>query len=399
MKVLHVIPSVASAHGGPSRAIEICERACVAAGVSVTTATTDDDGPGRRLDASRRPTSANGATRIYAGKWLEFYKVSPGLMVWLWCNASRFDVIHIHALFSFPSVAAGVVAWLRGVPYVVRPLGTLSTYGVTKRRPLLKRLSLAAIERPLLHRTAAVHLTSEAERAEAKSLGMSLRSVVIPLAVDEGPCGDAAHIEREHPMIRGRKRILYLSRLDPKKNLEALLRAFAEIRTADGAVVLLVAGDGPADHVARLVALSRELGVDERVVWLGHVEGARKASVFAAAQVFVLPSHSENFGIAAAEALLAGLPCVLARGVAIASDVEEAGAGVAVAPTAKEIAKGLRRFLDDEELRRTSGDRGRAFALSRYSPQTMAVRLLELYAQIRPEAAEPGTQMRVRRTS
>src|SRR5688572_18604255 len=149
MHVLHVIPSVAKVHGGPSLAIVLMEEALCAGCVKVTTVTTDDDGPGRRLRASARPAVAHGANRIYLRKWCEFYKVAPGIVPWLFGHVRSFDVVHIHALFSFTSVAAALLASWRGIPYVIRPLGTLNHYGITRRRALLKRLSLMAIEAPL----------------------------------------------------------------------------------------------------------------------------------------------------------------------------------------------------------------------------------------------------------
>ena len=96
----------------------------------------------------------------------------------------NFDVVHIHSLFSFTCVAAALIASWRRVPYVVRPLGTLSEYGVTQRRPWLKRLSLAILEARILRHAAAVHFTSEAEREEAMKLNLPLQGVVIPLAVE-----------------------------------------------------------------------------------------------------------------------------------------------------------------------------------------------------------------------
>lgn len=386
MNILHVIPSVSPAHGGPSHAIAMLERALTAAGVCVTTATTNDDGPGRTL--SSPPASVNGAARAYARKWVEFYKVAPGLTLWLWSNARRFDVIHIHALFSFPSVAAAVIARLRGVPYIVRPLGTLTAYGVTRRRPLLKRWSLWLFEERILRHAAAVHFTSGAELDEAKSLGAPFRAAVIPLAVEREPCGDARLLEAE---IRGRRAVLYLSRLDPKKNVEALLEAFAALAENDARLVLLIAGGGPADYAASLRALAVRLGLEESVVWLGHVDGARKAAAFAAAEIFVLPSFSENFGIAAAEALLSGLPCVLGEGVAIAADVQKAGAGLAAAPAAAAIADAVRQLLGDGALRRQMGDNARAFAAREYAPCVMAGRLIALYQDVCAPQRKPSS--------
>ena len=139
MRVLHVIPSISPVHGGPSQAMAMMERALESAGVAVTTATTDDDGPRRRIPFELQLDKVNGVARVYSRKLFDFYKVAPGLVPWLWRHVRDFDVVHIHALFSFSSVVAGQIARERDVPYVVRPLGTLATYAVMQRHPWSKR--------------------------------------------------------------------------------------------------------------------------------------------------------------------------------------------------------------------------------------------------------------------
>jgi glycosyltransferase involved in cell wall biosynthesis len=366
----------------------IIEQALGEAGVEVTTATTDDDGHGRRLGAFIKTTRVSGAARVYARKWVEFYKVAPGMVPWLWRHVRDFDVVHIHALFSFASVVAGVIARWRGVPYIVRPLGTLNVYGITERRPWPKRLSLAMLERRILRDAAAVHFTTQAEWNEAKLLNIPFRGAIIPLGVEKAELPEGYDLLREYPQLRDRRVLLYLSRLDPKKNVEGLLRAFAALGPQHGDTVLLIAGDGASAYVASLVTLAEALGVGPRVVWLGHVQAARKAAAFAAAHVFVLPSMSENFGIAAVEAMLAGLPCVMGRGVAVAQEAQEVGAGMAVDPDFRSIAQALERLLDDDALRCELSRRGRQFAEQKYSVEVMAARLIGLYRYLAPVEAE-----------
>lgn len=358
------------------------ELALTAAGVEVVTATTDHAGPGRRLRADEMLASVNGANRIYARKVMDFYKVAPALVPWLWRNVRRFDVLHVHALFSFTSIAAALIAWMRGAPYVIRPLGTLNSYGITRRRPWLKKMSFAVLEAPILRRASAIHFTSQAEWDAASSLGVPLRGVVAPLGVDIEPEGDGESLRQSYSRLQGRGVALFLSRVDPKKNIESLIEGFASSSRLRADAALIVAGDGESDYVSSLKELARSRGVAHHLIWLGHVEGDRKAAAFAAADVFVLPSYSENFGIAAAEALLAGLPCILGRGVAIAAEIERAGAGIAVEPNGGAVAAALSELLGDEERRRQMGVRARAFAQQEYSTQRMAQRLIALYQDV-----------------
>jgi glycosyltransferase involved in cell wall biosynthesis len=372
MRVLHVIPSVSLEDGGPARAIAMMERALSAAGASVTVMTTDFDAPSPADGAAGEAPPG----RVNVRRWTNAYKLAPGAVPWLWRNVRRFDVVHIHALFSFVSVAAGAIASARAVPFVIRPLGTLAEYGVTRRRPFLKRLSLRLVEGPILRRAGFVHCTSEAELAEARSHGIAFRGGVIPLGV-ERPVPNGAR-----PAAAGGspRRILFLSRIDPKKNLAGLLRAFALLAGRHPAAVLTIAGSGPSAYVTELKSLAGKLALADRIEWPGFVDGEAKSALLASADVFVLPSFSENFGIAAVEAMLSGLPAVLGRGVAVATAAAAAGAAVAVGTEPEEIAAAIDRLLADDDGRRRLGATTQAWAERQYSTEAMAGRLLDLYA-------------------
>jgi glycosyltransferase involved in cell wall biosynthesis len=350
----------------------LIERSLSAAGVEVTTLTSDHG-----LGAELSPASAriNGATRVYTRKWTRWYKVAPGMVVYLARNIAKFDVVHVHALFSFSSTIAAWAARWRGVPYVIRPLGTLGAWGAQNRRRTLKRLSLALIEGPNLHASAAVHFTSEAEREQAAALGLSFRGVVVPLGVDDQGAPGLKTLECG-------PNVLFLSRLDPKKNLEALIDAFVTCPTLRAAATLRVAGSGVPAYVAALRARVSAAGLDDAVEWLGHVDGARKSAVLAEATLFVLPSFSENFGIAAVEAMLAGLPCLLSPGVAVAGPAAEAGAARLAEPEPTRLAEAMLELLREPEAAREMGASARAFALSTFSTKGMADKLIALYREV-----------------
>jgi len=352
-------------------------------GVAVETATTDDDGHGRHNGKTLgRPLRENGVTRWYFRKQMDFYKTSLGLGWWTLRNASTFDVVHIHALFSFNTLVAAWAARLAGVPYILRPLGTMSHYGVTQRRPWLKRASLALLEGPALLHAAAVHFTSEDEQREAAQWDVPMRGVVIPLGIEPATAADIALVRARYPALGTAPYLLFLSRLDPKKNVEGLLKAFALVLPSRPDLRLLVAGDGTPAYAASLQAMAAELGLGDSVIWAGRVDGNLKASALGGAELFVLPSFSENFGIAAAEALMAGRPCVLGKGVAIAGDVVNAGAGLAVSPDPAGIAAGLKQVLSDESARGAMGIAALRLARERYSANAMGANLVALYSEI-----------------
>lgn len=383
MRVLHVIPSLSPVHGGPSIALPLIARSLSRAGVEVDVATTDDDGPGRRAEIALEERVARDGYGVYFfRKQSEFYKVSLPFQRWFVRNARGYDLIHIHALFSFTSTAAARAARRLRVPYIIRPLGVLNRWGRQNRRPMLKSLSFRLIERPILEYAAAIHYTSAAEEEEALEFGAPNRGAVIPLGLEldafrEMP-GPEAFLERS-PEAIGRPVVLFLSRLDPKKGLDLLLPAFAAIGQEHSSAILVVAGSGETDYVESLRRKATELGVADRVLWPGHLEGSDKLSAFAAATVYVLPSYSENFGIALVEAVAVGLPCVTTSGVAVSKELRAADAAIVVEPEVGVLTFALDRLLRDSGMRDGLRDRGRRLVKEQFSSEAMGNSLRRLY--------------------
>lgn len=392
LRILHVIPSLSPGRGGPTEAALNMARALARAGAVVDIATTDDDLEGRVSVVAEPRPEGDGVTLRYFPRQLRFYTVSLPLAVWLARSVPRYDVVHIHAVFSFPSTAAGVSAALRGVPYIFRPLGTLERYGMTHNRPAVKAASFNLLDRPILNRAAAIHFTSAREAQEATTLGLRSESVVLPLGVDVEALADAPPptvLTGRFPQLEGKRPILFLSRISPKKRLDLLLEGFARIAPGFPELSLLVAGDGPPADVAALQAQASALGIADRVVWAGHLVGPVKLAALHYSRLFVLPSESENFGVAAVEALAAGLPVVVSDRVGVAPDVAKYDAGRVIKPDAADLAAAMTGLLSSE-----SEDRMRAnacrLARKRYSLDGMASELIALYRRVqRPHHRAP----------
>lgn len=386
MKVLQVIPSVSSKHGGPSYAIGAYARALQSIGIEVTIATTDDDGGSARLPVPLgQPVERHGVPHFFFRRDLLPYKVSFGLARWLGRNAAKFDLVHLHALFSFSSSVAGRSARRAGVPYVVRPLGVLNRWGMENRRKYLKQLSLRVVELPLLKQAAALHFTTQAEADEAMSLSADLlrvRRAIIPVPVEVAATGDAAVFHSRFPATAGRKIVLFLSRIDPKKGIELLLEAFAKAHLEDSSLLLVIAGAGAPDYLRSLQARAEQLKIAKESLWTGHLEGVEKAAAFAAASVLVLVSHSENFGVAPVEAMAAGVPIIISHEVAISADVQRAGAGLVTRRSADEIAEAIGRTLTEKIATSRRIENAGKLVRDLYSTAAVGGGLKDLYESI-----------------
>lgn len=351
MRVLHLIPSISPRRGGPSQAVIAMVAALRHRGVDARILTTNDDGPGLLSDLPLGVWHEHQGVPVLAfRRWsppgrllrpLREFAIAPGLSLWLGQHLGEFDLLHVHALFSYPSTSGMAIARQQRVPYVLRSIGQLNHWSL-QQSPRRKRMLLRLIERRNLQGAGALHFTSEAERQEAAALGLATPAFVLPLGVDP-----QRPPERSAPPGAGIT-FLFLSRLHPKKQLEVLLEALAllQARRPQAPWRLQIAGEGDPAYLGQLQARADRLGITHRCQWLGFVAGAPKQELLAAADWFVLPSASENFGIAAAEALAAGTPVILSPGVAVAAAVAEAGAGVVVEANADALSAALEQALE-----------------------------------------------------
>lgn len=386
MRVLHVIPSVSLKDGGPSHALYLMTRELAQAGIQIDVVTTDADGNTDRLDVPLgEPVEQDGVRFFYFRRQSRFYKLSLPMTQWLSAHIGEYDLVHIHALFSYSSSAAARQAVEKNVPYIIRPLGVLNRWGMANRRRLLKRLSLRFVERRILQNAAAIHYTSEQERHEAEAIGVNTRAAVIPLGIDTAefdalPAPDRFY--ERFSVAADRRIILFLSRLDQKKGLDLLLPAFAEVRRQHPTALLAIAGSGDDTFINGLHMLAEQLKITEHILWLGFLSGQDKLSAMAAAAVFALPSYSENFGIALVEALASGLACVLSDQIGIAPDIEASGAGLVTSCNSASLVAALQQCLSDRELRAQLGANAKRLAQQRYSLAAMTGLLIELYEGI-----------------
>jgi glycosyltransferase involved in cell wall biosynthesis len=259
----------------------------------------------------------------------------------------------------------------------------LSAYSLTNQL-WKKRLYWQLIERSSVKQAALFHATSEAERDEVLRIRSDADVQIIPNGVDE-----TAWLEEVRPdtlanrlrISRGdRQIVLFLSRLHPKKGIiDLLLPAWAQLETKS---VLAIAG-GPDSHAPGYeTQVHREverLGLGCKVRMLGEIRPAERWSLFDGADLFVLPSHSENFGIVVAEAMARGCPVLVTDQVQIHRHVTAANAGTVIPRSIDSLAAGLRSILADDERRKTSGALGRQYARVHFSWQRIAARVVRMY--------------------
>lgn len=387
LKILHVIPAVAARYGGPSMAIFSMCQALQQQRIEPLIATTDADGPGRLPVALGYPvTYQNVPTIFFPRAWDEGLKHSPALARWLLANVQRFDLVHIAAIFSHSSLAAARACRRHSVPYIVRPLGSLAPWSLSRKR-LRKGLMWHVGVKQMLHGAAAVHYTTTAERREAQERLRSRRGVVIPLGIDEAvlQTSTAPSLFRQrHPALGQHPYVLMLCRLHPKKGIELCIKAFLDIvqRTALQHWRLVVAGDGEASYVVNLQQIVRQRDGERKVLFTGWLAGDEKHAALQGAALFALPSYQENFALCVAEAMACGVPVMVSPHVNLADEIRTTGAGWVVDLKHADLCQALQDALVGEEQRVACGAAGRDLILSRFRWETVATKLSQLYYSI-----------------
>ena len=307
MRILHVVPSFYPAHyyGGPIRSTyELC-RYLARLGCDVRVLTTDASGLEAVLDVEKdREVPFEEGFRVrYCRRRLR-HSASPQLLRLLGQYIRWTDVVHLTGVYNFPTFPTLLECRLLKKPVVWSPRGALQRWEGSSR-PILKAIwdslwyYLADRDRLTLH------CTSQQEAQETLVRVPNLRSSVIPNGVDIPPT-----LNRTEDL--GSLRLLYIGRLDPKKGIEALLRACSMMPGKNWQ--LAIAGWGTPSYVANLRRQVDSLGLHDQIEMMGEVLGDAKKRLFENSDVALVPSHTENFAMVVAEALAHAVPVIASRG-------------------------------------------------------------------------------------
>lgn len=290
------------------------------------------------------------------------------------------DLLHDSGVWLPHNHILATLSRKRTLHRIVSPRGMLEPWALNHKW-LKKRIAWLVYERRDLQAADALHATSEGEAEQLSKLGLGPPKVVIPNGVDIPDADVLSATRTELPKARGGSRTaLFLSRVHPKKGLPMLLEAWAELRPEGWQ--LIIAGPSESRHETFLRNESQRLGLSNVVVFLGPQYGRAKAKLFLSADLFVLPTHSENFGIAIAEALAHETPVLTTTGTPWAS-LSKVGAGWCVAPTTKAICMALQDAVQQTPSALAAmGRLGRIHVQQHYSWEALAHQMTELYEAI-----------------
>jgi glycosyltransferase involved in cell wall biosynthesis len=378
MKCLHIIRSLDPRLGGPNEALRQLARAMIAIGHQIEVATLD--APGESW------VRAFGAPAHGLGPGAGFYGYSSRFVPWLRQHAADYDAIFVRGLWQYHSFGTWCALHESKFKYFIFTHGMLDPW--SKRQYPLKHLKKWLYwpwaEYRVLRDAQAVLFTSEEERRLARQSFWlyRCRETVVKYGT-AAPSGDPEAQKQiflaRYPELRGKRLLLFMSRIHPKKGCDLLIRAFARVLGRANNWRLVMAGPDQMAWKKRLIELAETVGIDDRICWTGMLTGDLKWGLLRSAEVLALPSHSENFGIVVAEALACGLPVLISDRVNIWREIVEDKAGIVSSDTLEGTEQLIRSWIDlgsDDHSRMR--ERARQCFFDRFEIQKAASSLVEL---------------------
>ncbi len=305
------------------------------------------------------------------GRGTARYGYNPKLVPWLLKNGPRFDAVVLHGLWNYSSYGSWRALRHLNVPYFIFTHGMMDPWfrEAHQSKHLAKQLFWLLAEGRVLRDAEAVLFTSEEERLRARNVfrGYTYNESVVLYGTGGppgDPTGDIQEFSSGYPELDGKKYLLFLSRIHPKKGCDLLLRAFARCQDViPRDLDLVMAGPDQVGWVRELKTLAANLGIFDRVHWPGMLQGRQKWGAFRRAEAAILPSHQENFGIAVAEAMACSTPVLISDKVNIWREVMKAEAGLVEADTAGGTERLIRGFfaMSEQERQRMRGSARNGF--------------------------------------
>ena len=392
MKIIHTVSSLALSAGGPTRTVTFLCSALGQQGAQVALFSTQaSEKQGSELLLAPEQWVTTTLVSKDTG-WLRHpLHLAPLRTALLQhCRIMQPTVLHDNGIWMPSNHTAAAVARATGVPLVISPRGMLEPWALN-HQAWKKRLALLLYQRRDLETAAVLHATADQEVDNLRRLGLGQPIAMVPNGVQFPAdavvdCAIAERLRNTKASANHIRTALFLSRIHHKKGLFNLVDAWARMRPVGWRLV--IAGPDEGGHKAQVVQRVQSNGLGDVVTFAGEVDGDAKTALYCAADLFVLPTFSENFGVVVAEALAHGLPVVTTRGAPWA-DLEKFGCGwwvdVGVDPLVRALQEAM-ALSDDERL--VMGQRGREY-VRRYEWDGIAKEMMAVYRWMLRQGPKP----------
>ncbi len=394
MKILSVNPSYWPAFkaGGPIWAIHNLNKNLVKKGVEVTVYTTNFYLEDQKVEFFKEHNLEGVKVFYFPYRGYGNFTFSYSLWKALRDNLKDFDLVHISHIWNFPVLAAAYFAKKYKKPYIISPSGSLMFAPLTRKNPFFKRVYLFLIGTWILKNARLIHFTAEKEKREYEYFKLPLKDFVIIFngveksffeTFKDNDLKEKKLIFKEkYHLPKEAEIVLFLSRLNWKKGFDTLIPAFKEIVKERPSAYLVIVGPDENHYQKKIEKLVNDYDLNDKVVFLGMLVDEDKFLAYQGADVFVLPSYSENFGMVVVEAMAASLPVVITDKVAIAEEVRETGAGLVIEKEKDQLKEAVLRILENKIFAQKLGENGRKLVREKFIIDNLADAWLAVYRKV-----------------
>lgn len=305
---------------------------------------------------------------------------SPYLAKALAARVPEHDLVHIHEIWHYPCYVAYKIAGKTNKPFIVTVHGELEPWCVD-HKSFKKRIYSALIQKRILNGAAAIHALTEKEAKDIQAFGVDAPIAVIPNGIDPAKfqvLPSPSEIEKLYPELAGKKVLLFLGRIHPKKGLDILARAFGQVARGRKDLHLLIVGPDNDSYRNQVERLLESESVIECATFTGMLAEREKLAALSRADICAIPSYSEGMSIVVLEAMACGLPVVITRQCYF-PEVAEAGAGIVIEPNADQLADAINKLLDNPRLCKEMGKNGRGLVIEKFTWDKIADQMIKLY--------------------
>ena len=384
MKILIVIPALGNVYGGTSKIVLELAESIGKLGVNVDVVATNANGE-KTLDVDLNQWIIQKHYRVRYFSYLDFldYKFTLSMSQWLFSNVSSYNLVHTHAIFSYPVLVAYWMCQLHKIPYLATPHGMLEPWALAYKI-WKKKLYFNWLEKPALQKASAIQMLAAPEAERIKNLDLKPPLVIVPNGIhreDFASLPDPEIFYQQFPETKNKRLIIFLGRIDPKKGLDLLAPAFAQAYQKFPDTHLIIAGPDNTGFLPTAQSYFIKAGCSHAVTLTGMLTGNIKYAALAAAKIYVAPSYSEGFSMSVLEGMAAGLPCVITTGCNF-PEAGEAEAAIIVNIDVGSIAKAIIQLLKDDQKAKNLGNCARQFILDNYTWDKIALKMVSVYEDI-----------------
>lgn len=384
MRILMVIPALGSVYGGPSKIVLELAESLGKLDVDVDIVATNANGS-TTVDFPLNQWITQNHYRVQYFSYCDFldYKLTWALTQWLFVNIPNYSLVHTHAIFSYPILAAYWICQVYKIPYIATPHGMLEPWALAYKS-WKKEAYFSFLEKPSLQKASAIQMTASSEVKQIHKLRLNTKPIFVPNGIhweDFASLPDPKILYHQFPETQNKTLILFLGRIDPKKGLDLLAPAFAQVHQNFSDTHLIIAGPDNTGFLPKAENYFIEAECRDSVTFTGMLTGDMKYSALSAASIYIAPSYSEGFSMSILEGMASGLPCIFTTACNF-PEAKEAQVAKVVEVNQEEIVKALLWCLSHEEEAKEMGQRARRFILENYTWNKISIKLVEVYRSI-----------------